>query len=62
MTGIDVLKVLNERELKTKVVMISAVGQQSAIAEGLAQGAVDYLVKPFDNNELLDILEKLKND
>ena len=58
MTGIDVLKALKDKELKSKVIMISAVGQQSAIAEGLANGAQDYLVKPFNNSELIGIISK----
>ena len=60
MTGIDVLKALKERNLSSKVIMISAVGQQSAITEGLANGAQDYIVKPFNNEELVDIISTLK--
>lgn len=59
MSGIDVLKALKEGAVDSKVIMISAVGQQSAIAEGLANGADDYLVKPFDNSELIGIISKL---
>jgi len=61
MTGIDVLKALNNNQLESKVIMISAVGQQSAIAEGLANGAQDYLVKPFDNTELIGIISTIKS-
>jgi len=61
MTGIDVLKALNNHKLESKVIMISAVGQQSAIAEGLANGAQDYLVKPFDNKELIGIISTIKS-
>ena len=46
MAGLDVLKALNERGVKSKVIMISAVGQQSAITEVLDNGAKNYLVKP----------------
>ncbi len=60
MTGLDVLKALNNEKLKSKIIMISAVGQQSAISEGLANGAQDYLVKPFNNEELVNLLNTLK--
>lgn len=59
MTGLDILKILQAKEFKTNVVMISAVGQQSAIVEAKESGALHYLVKPFDNSELLSILEQL---
>jgi two-component system chemotaxis response regulator CheY len=59
MSGIDVLKALKDQKGMTKVVMISAVGQQSAIAEGLACGASDYLVKPFQDTDLIEIIQKL---
>ena len=61
MTGIDVLKVLKRNELTSKIIMISAVGQQSSIVEGLSNGAIDYLVKPFDNGQLIGIISKLKS-
>ena len=60
MTGLDVLKALNEGGLESNVIIISAVGQQSAITEGLANGARDYLVKPFDNIELIGIIDSFK--
>ncbi|MEK6482575.1 response regulator, partial [Catalinimonas sp. 4WD22] len=46
MIGTDILKVYQEEELTSKVVMISAVGQESVIAEGKSLGAHDYIVKP----------------
>ncbi|MES2731565.1 MAG: response regulator [Bacteroidota bacterium] len=59
MLGIDVLKVLKEEELRSKVVMISAVGQQSVIDEGMRLGASDYLVKPFTSEQLIGIINKM---
>jgi len=62
MTGVDVLKALKDHEGLTKIIMISAVGQQSAIAEGLANGASEYLVKPFQDADLLAIIQKISKD
>ncbi|NQZ77102.1 MAG: response regulator [Ekhidna sp.] len=59
MTGLDILKIMKTKGVESKVVMISAVGQQSAIVEAEEYGASYYLVKPFDNNELLAILNQL---
>ena len=53
MIGTDILKVYKEEGLKSKVIMISAVGQDSVINEGLRLGAKAYIVKPFTTEQLL---------
>ncbi|MCU0393827.1 MAG: response regulator [Thermoflexibacter sp.] len=59
MLGLDILKTIKEEGLATKVLMISAVGQQSVIDEGLKLGAESYIVKPFSSEQLLDAVKKL---
>ncbi|NER84880.1 MAG: response regulator, partial [Leptolyngbya sp. SIO1D8] len=53
MIGTDILKVFKEEGLASKVIMISAVGQDSVINEGLSLGALDYIVKPFTSEKLV---------
>ena len=53
MIGTDILKVYKEEGLEAKVVMVSAVGQESVINEGLSLGAKAYIVKPFTQEQLL---------
>jgi two-component system chemotaxis response regulator CheY len=54
MIGTDILRVIKgEEALKSKVIMISAVGQESVIQEGMEIGAEDYIVKPFTSEELI---------
>lgn len=62
MTGIDILKAFKEMNLTHKVIMISAVGQQSAMVEAMSNGASDYLVKPFDKGRLIEIIKGLENN
>ena len=45
--------------LQSKIVMVSAVGQQSVVEEGLELGAAEYIVKPFTAEELVEILNKV---
>lgn len=59
MQGVDVLRVLKKHALTSKVVMISAVGQLSAIQEGLGQGASEYIVKPFTQEELIEAVKRV---
>lgn len=58
MIGTDILKVYKEEGLRSKIIMISAVGQESVVSEGLRLGAKAYIVKPFSTNQLVDALDK----
>ncbi|MDH5397998.1 MAG: response regulator [Cyclobacteriaceae bacterium] len=59
MIGTDILRVYKEEGLSSEVVMISAVGQEAVINEGLSLGARHYIVKPFTSEQLLDALANL---
>jgi two-component system, chemotaxis family, chemotaxis protein CheY len=59
MLGIDILKVLKDENIKSKVVMISAVGQQSVVDEGIKLGASEYIVKPFTTEQLIEVVNKI---
>jgi two-component system chemotaxis response regulator CheY len=59
MIGTDILKVYSKEKLGSKVIMISAVGQESVIQEGLNLGAKAYIVKPFTSEQLLQEVGKL---
>lgn len=50
MNGIDVLRKLGKN---AKVIIASAVGQDSIIKEAKELGALDYLVKPLNKEEVL---------
>ena len=59
MIGTDILKVLKDEGLESKIIMISAVGQQSVVDEGMNNGADDYIVKPFTSEQLVEAVEKI---
>jgi DNA-binding response OmpR family regulator len=45
---------LDERTASTKVILLSARGRSADKLEGVAVGADDYVVKPFDPAALLE--------
>ncbi|MEP0367954.1 MAG: response regulator [Cyclobacteriaceae bacterium] len=59
MMGFEILKVLREQGLESKIVMISAVGQQTVINKGKELGASDYIVKPFTSEALVEVVNKV---
>lgn len=59
LSGIDILRDLREREIKTPVIMLSALSQVEDKIKGLNYGADDYLAKPFKTAELAARLRAL---
>jgi len=57
--GVSVLRRWRERGLATPVLMLTARGAVGERVTGLRSGADDYLVKPFDFEELLARLDAL---
>lgn len=53
MNGLLVLKKARERNITTPVILLTALGELYDRIEGLDSGADDYIVKPFEFEELL---------
>ena len=58
-SGIDAVKGIMEMEPGAKVVMCSALGQETLVQEALAAGALDFIVKPFKPDAVLATLAKV---
>ena len=56
--GVSALKELLLLDPGARVVMISAVNQKAKLAECVEAGAVDFIVKPFDQDSLRRFFEK----
>ena len=59
--GIGVLESAKENNLKTEVVLITAHGSIDNAITAMKKGAVDYLEKPINFDELFLRLEKIRN-
>ena len=59
MNGLQVLRRAREAQIKTPVIMITALGELYDKVEGLDSGADDYIVKPFAFPELLARIHSL---
>lgn len=58
-SGIEALREIRKEHGDVKVVMISALGQDSLVVEALEAGAKDFIVKPFQADKVLDVLKKV---
>jgi two-component system response regulator HydG len=57
--GLEVLKRVREHHPRCMVVMITAYGSVDTAVEAMKNGANDYLLKPFEPEQLLVLVEKL---
>lgn len=53
MDGLTILEKMRSEGISTPVILVTALGELSDKITGLNQGADDYLVKPYDFQELL---------
>ena len=56
--GVKVLREIMQRDPQACVVMITAVGQEAIIEECKKLGARDYIVKPFDEEQIAETVQK----
>jgi two-component system chemotaxis response regulator CheY len=52
--GIEAVKRLKEFNMKVKIIMISALGHQKTVMKSLEAGAVDFIIKPFTADDVLE--------
>lgn len=60
MDGIEALKQIHEYDRNAEVIMISALGQQTKIVEAIQSGAKNFIVKPFEEKKIRDVLSQYK--
>jgi DNA-binding NtrC family response regulator len=59
--GIEVLKIFKKMDPTMPVIMLTGHGSETAAREGVRFGAFDYLTKPCDLDDLIDIICKACN-
>jgi len=60
--GLDVVRAVRTARITTPILLLTALGSVHERVEGLDAGANDYLVKPFDYDELLARLRALRRN
>ena len=58
-SGIEAVKEILALNPGAKIAMVSALGQEQLVSEALEAGALDYIVKPFKPEAVLETLRKV---
>ncbi|WCK57776.1 response regulator (plasmid) [Aneurinibacillus sp. Ricciae_BoGa-3] len=58
MEGTEATEHIKKFDPQAKIIMISAMGQQAKVVEAVRAGAVDFIVKPYQEEHVIKTLEK----
>ncbi|MEG2708206.1 MAG: response regulator [Vagococcus sp.] len=61
MDGMEALKRIRKLDPDAKVIICSAIGQQNIVLEAVREGAIDFIVKPFEDDRLIKSLDQFSN-
>jgi two-component system, response regulator, stage 0 sporulation protein F len=57
MDGLEILRNIRKLEIDTKVIMMTAYGELDLIQEAMEMGALAHFTKPFDIDELRQVVQ-----
>ena len=60
MGGLEALRQIRSLDPLAKVVVVTALDQKEALMESIRDGAIDFIVKPFERERVLTLLAKLE--
>lgn len=58
-TGIEALRVIKKYDPNAKVIMCSAMGQEAMVTQAIKLGALDFIVKPFKPERIIQTVQKI---
>ena len=59
MDGLEALKAIMDYDKNAKVVMVTAAGQKTKMVDAIKYGAVEFLAKPFESAQIIEIINKV---
>lgn len=60
MNGIEASKAILAIDPTVKIIMVSAMGQENYVKEAIVSGATNFIVKPFNKDTLVRVLNSIQ--
>lgn len=57
--GLEALKDIKEIDKNAKVIMVTAAGQKTKMVDAIKYGAMDFLTKPFEAAQIIEIIDRI---
>jgi two-component system chemotaxis response regulator CheY len=57
--GIGAIKGIMAESPNTKIIIVSAMGQQSMVIEAIKLGAKDFVIKPFEKSSIMQAIKNV---
>lgn len=62
MTGIEAVEAIISEHPNAKIVMVTALGQQKLIVDAIEKGAKDFVTKPFNAEQIIQVLTNVTDE
>lgn len=59
MDGLTALKAIRAEDAQARVIMLTALGQESVVLDAIKSGAKDFIVKPFEQERVMGAIKKI---
>ncbi|MFW6008998.1 MAG: response regulator [archaeon] len=59
MEGLEAVEIIKKLDPKANILMVSAMGQKKIVMDSIQAGAKGFLVKPFQQDKVINELEKI---
>ncbi|MGQ9497960.1 MAG: response regulator [Desulfotomaculales bacterium] len=59
MDGVQAVRAIRQIDPGANIIMISAMGQQAMVMEAIQAGAKDFIVKPFQQDRVIQAIERV---
>lgn len=58
MSGLEALVRIKQLDPNAKIIMITAMGNEAMVKEAILNGAVNFIVKPFQEDKVVEVLRR----
>ncbi|MEG6584647.1 response regulator [Dendrosporobacter sp. 1207_IL3150] len=59
MDGIEAVRIIHDENPLVRIIMVTALGQKAIITDALKAGASDFIVKPFNSDQVVETIRKV---